>query len=71
MKSDKRHILRDVLRFLEDITIPNNCVLEFKGGSLRGGTLTGNGCKLAETDRELIGFRISVRSSDSSKVSNI
>lgn len=30
----------------EDITIPANCVLEFDGGSMSGGTIYGNGCEL-------------------------
>lgn len=31
----------------EDITVPENCVLEFDGGSISGGTLTGNHTKLS------------------------
>lgn len=38
----------------ENITIPNNCVLKFKGGSLNDGTLTGNNTFIKAYDNAII-----------------
>lgn len=36
------------------VTIPNNCVLKFEGGSLRNGTLQGNGTKIDNSGNSAI-----------------
>lgn len=37
-------VIQDDFVLAEDITIPNDCILEFEGGSLRNGRINTNGC---------------------------
>lgn len=37
-------VIQDDFVLAEDITIPNDCFLEFEGGSLRNGRINTNGC---------------------------
>ena len=55
----------------EDITVPDNCVLEFEGGSVSNGLLSGNNLKIIGNDTHLRDIYLDINNGNYCVINNI